>query len=249
MRPHVVAAVSADRAVAPSSKVMGDSMGLRARQGRGARHRRFRDRVWLAALLLIGASGLADKARALELSTLKAEGLCKAVVLDGDIARDEADGFIARLVAAMDSCGARVVVIGRMPGGSVNDAVAIGRAIRAQEYVTAMRPDSICASACGLIYLGGVQRYWQPGANFIIHRPEIRSATPFRSVAESDQAYEALKARLIRYVASATSRIWVVTPITSISCTRWPTAVRACCRGWTFCGSGCSRIQACRFRA
>jgi hypothetical protein len=175
-------------------------MGLRARQGRDGR-RCFRNGVWLAPLLFIGASGLADEARALELLALKVEGLCKAIVLDGDIARDEADGFIARLVTAMEGCGARVVVVGRMPGGSVSDALAIGRAIRAQEYVTAMRPDSICASACGLIYLGGVQRYWQPGANFVIHRPEIRSATPFRSVAESDQAYAALKARLIRYVA------------------------------------------------
>ncbi len=133
---------------------------------------------------------------------MRLDGPCKAIVFNGDIARNEAAAFIKRMVAAAERCGTRNIIVHKMPGGSVNDALAIGEAIRSREYVTAMLPDSICASACGLIYLGGVQRYWRQGARFIIHRPEIRGATPFKSVAESDHAYDRLKLRLIRYVAS-----------------------------------------------
>ncbi len=140
--------------------------------------------------------------KALEMRAWRSGGLCKAIVLSGDIARDEAAGFVPRMIAAVDRCDARTIVVHRMPGGSVKDAITIGAAIRAREYITATLPDSVCASACGLIYLAGVQRYWNPGARFLIHRPEIRTATPFKSAAAEDQAYGDLKAHLVGYVAA-----------------------------------------------
>lgn len=153
-------------------------------------------------VILGGAVWLSSRAQAIDIREWQSGGLCKAIVLSGDIARNEAAKFIPHMTAAVDRCGARTIIAHRMPGGSVNDAIKIGEAIRAREYVTATLPDSVCASACGLIYLAGVQRYWNPGARFLIHRPEIRTATPFKSVAEEDQAYGDLKSRLVGYVAA-----------------------------------------------
>jgi hypothetical protein len=157
--------------------------------------------LFLGSLLLC-ALAWATPAQALNLGEWKRDGLCRGIMLDGDIARDEAASFIKRLIAAVERCGERTIVVLNMPGGSVNDAIAIGEAIRSRDYVTVALPNSICASACGLIYLGGVQRYWAVGARFIIHRPEIRGATSFKTVAESDHAYDALKSRLVDYVAA-----------------------------------------------
>lgn len=157
--------------------------------------------AWVVCAGLMGILWV-ERAHAIDIRELRLDGPCKAVVLNGDIARNEAPNFIRRMVEAAERCGTRTIVVRSMPGGSVNDALAIGEAIRAREYVTAMLADSVCASACGLIYLGGVQRYWREGARFIIHRPEIRVATPFKSIAEADRAYDQLKLRLIRYVAS-----------------------------------------------
>ncbi len=157
--------------------------------------------VFLSSLLICILTW-ATPVQALGLGEWKRDGLCRGIVLEGDIARDEAAGFVKRLIAAVERCGERTIVVLNMPGGSVADAIAIGEAIRSRDYVTVALPNSICASACGLIYLGGVQRYWAVGAQFIIHRPEIRSATPFKTVAESEHAYDALKSRLVDYVAA-----------------------------------------------
>ena len=155
--------------------------------------------------VLVGAAAMAvsnGPVAALDLKPLQVDGRCVGVQLDGDIRRGESSGMIKRIDAAMEYCATRNLFVGRMPGGSVNDAIAIGEAVRSREYVTVMQPTSICASACGLIYLGGVQRYWREKARFIIHRPDIRPATPFKSIGEENQAYDDLKLRLIRYVAA-----------------------------------------------
>lgn len=154
---------------------------------------------------IVGAAvmaALSGPVAALDLKPLRMDNRCVGIQLDGDIRRGEAAGAIKRIDDAMDTCATRNLFVGKMPGGSVNDAIAIGEAIRSREYVTVMQPSSICASACGLIYLGGVQRYWRQNARFIIHRPDIRPATPFKSIGEENRAYDELKLRLIRYVAT-----------------------------------------------
>lgn len=164
--------------------------------------RALRDSI-IAALVGVAAMAVSNgPLAALDLKPLHLDGRCVGIQLDGDIRRGEAADVLKRIDAAMESCATRNLFVGRMPGGSVNDAIAIGEAVRFREYVTVMQPSSICASACGLIYLGGVQRYWRQNARFIIHRPDIRPATPFKSIGEENQAYDELKLRLIRYVAA-----------------------------------------------
>lgn len=157
--------------------------------------------MWSRAAALLMGVLWAPAARALDITEMTSGGLCKGILLNGDIARDEARGFIARMVAAAERCGTRNIIVVKMPGGSVGDAMEIGLAIRSREYITAMLSDSTCASACGLVYLGGVERYWRDGARFIIHRPEIHSAAAIADRIETERAHEALKVWLARYVS------------------------------------------------
>lgn len=124
-------------------------------------------------------------------------GRCVGIVLNGEIRRGEAPTAIQRLSDAAERCATRTVVIGKMPGGSVYDALAIGTALRAADYATVALAGSQCHSACGLVYLGGVHRYWQDRARFMIHRPVIYDSFP--SLTAEIAAYEDLKERLIRY--------------------------------------------------
>lgn len=151
----------------------------------------------VAVVILVAA---ADHADALEVGSLRLEGRCVGAELNGEIRHGEAVQALKRIEATATQCGTRTVIIGKMPGGSASDAIAIGEALRAREYVTAVLPNSDCYSACGLVYLGGVHRYWREGARFLIHRPQI--LTTFKSVAEETEAYEQLRDRLIRYVAN-----------------------------------------------
>ena len=171
--------------------------------GQGARRggKLYRSIAWSLAAVLLAAVGWGSSAQALGMAEYKIDGRCRAIVLSGDISGGEAQYFIPQMIAAADRCGTNVIVMQAMPGGSVTDAIAIGEVVRAREYVTAMLPNSVCASACGLIYLAGVQRYWRPNGKFVIHKPEIRSSRPFKSLAEEHQAYDDLKVRLIRYVS------------------------------------------------
>jgi hypothetical protein len=138
-------------------------------------------------------------ALALDVADYRIDGRCQAVLLSGDIATRESASAIRRIVEAAERCGTRTIVVSKMPGGSVVDATDIGSVIRAREYVTAMLPDSVCASACGLIFIGGTQRFWRSGGRFIIHRPEIRAT--FKTPADELQQYESLRTRLAQYIS------------------------------------------------
>jgi hypothetical protein len=50
------------------------------------------------------------------------------------------------------------VVVLDSPGGSVNDALEIGKAIRDSGFTTSVAPGALCASSCPLIFAGGTER-------------------------------------------------------------------------------------------
>jgi hypothetical protein len=57
-------------------------------------------------------------------------------------------------------------VVLNSPGGSVNDALAMGRLIRARKFATEIGPGTYCASSCPLVFAGGVER--RVGARAVI---------------------------------------------------------------------------------
>ena len=49
-------------------------------------------------------------------------------------------------------------VVLNSPGGSVADALAMGRLIREKNFATEIEPGKYCASSCPLVFAGGVER-------------------------------------------------------------------------------------------
>ncbi len=67
------------------------------------------------------------------------------------------------------------------PGGSVLDAIAIGRAIREAGFGTLVESGSLCASSCPLIFAGGVTRDAAADAAIGVH--QIYATTPVADAA------------------------------------------------------------------
>ena len=75
------------------------------------------------------------------------------------------------------------------PGGSVRDALLIGRAIRKLEMSTKMAKDDICLSACPYVFSGGIVRSAESGSFIGVHQHyfEENTALPAFVVVEDIQ--------------------------------------------------------------
>jgi hypothetical protein len=102
------------------------------------------------------------------------------------------------------------------PGGRVGEAHKLRALIRERGLVTYV--GSICASACTIAFMGGVQRYLAPGAKLGFHRGSFAGA----SARELDQENDAQRRWLIsigvpvtfadRAYSTQSSSIWEPTP-------------------------------------
>ena len=61
-------------------------------------------------------------------------------------------------------------VVLQSPGGSVDDALAMGRLIRARKFATEVGKDAYCASSCPLVFAGGVARLAGAQAGIGVHQ-------------------------------------------------------------------------------
>jgi hypothetical protein len=69
-------------------------------------------------------------------------------------------------------------VVLNSPGGSVTDALTLGRLIRDKKFATEVEAGKYCASSCPLVFAGGVERRAGNGAAIGVHQvAAIRSAT------------------------------------------------------------------------
>ncbi|WP_126975262.1 COG3904 family protein [Frigidibacter oleivorans] len=93
-----------------------------------------------------------------------------AVTLLGQIAEGDADRFAAYLQERRDA-GARATLL-RLDssGGSVADALEIGRATRAAGMATEVAEGAVCLSACPYILAGGVERRVAEGGRVGVHQ-------------------------------------------------------------------------------
>jgi hypothetical protein len=67
-------------------------------------------------------------------------------------------------------------VVLESPGGSVQDALAMGRLIRDKGFSTEVRAGKYCASSCPLVFAGGVERLAGKGAAIGVHQISSSSA-------------------------------------------------------------------------
>lgn len=89
------------------------------------------------------------------------------VTITGEIAPGDAARFAEFIT---DLAETPVQAFLNSPGGSVTDALAIGREMRRYEIATAMTASDICLSACPYILAGGVARTVEDGALVGVHQ-------------------------------------------------------------------------------
>jgi hypothetical protein len=94
---------------------------------------------------------------------LEGDGRLKAT---GTIMLGTADDFAAEI--AKRGSYIKTVVL-RSPGGSVRDALAMGRLIRQKQYATEVEGSRYCASSCPLVFAGGVERRASSTAAIGVH--------------------------------------------------------------------------------
>jgi hypothetical protein len=90
-------------------------------------------------------------------------------------------------------------VVLNSPGGSVNDALAMGRLIRERKFATEVEAGKYCASSCPLVFAGGVER--RAGDKAVIGVHQV-AATGSANVAPRDEmdVAQRISARCQRYL-------------------------------------------------
>ena len=102
-------------------------------------------------------------------------------------------------------------VVLNSPGGSVADALAIGRLIRARKFATEIEPGKYCASSCPLVFAGGVERRVGVRAVVGVHQiAAVKSATAAPPRDEMSLAQN-VSARCQRYLLEmgVNLQVWV----------------------------------------
>jgi hypothetical protein len=102
-------------------------------------------------------------------------------------------------------------VVLNSPGGSVTDAVAIGRLIREKKFATEVEAGKYCVSSCPLVFAGGVDRRAGEKAMIGVHQvAAMRSAANGPSRDEMSVAQN-ISARCQRYLGDMgiNLQVWV----------------------------------------
>jgi hypothetical protein len=129
------------------------------------------------------------------------------LIATGMIAPGSAEAFAAEVNARGEYIKSVVL---NSPGGSVGDALQMGRLIRARGFATEVEPNRICVSSCPLVFVGGAKRV--AGANAIIGVHQVFAPDPAEA-ARHDTMSEAqrVSARCQRYLADmgVDLKMWV----------------------------------------
>jgi hypothetical protein len=122
-----------------------------------------------------------------------------------------APGSAAAFAAEVNARGEYIkTIVLNSPGGSVGDALEMGRLIRTKGFTTEVEKEKICVSSCPLVFVGGVKRI--AGANAIIGVHQVFAPDPAEA-ARHDTMSEAqrVSARCQRYLADmgVDLKMWV----------------------------------------
>ena len=85
------------------------------------------------------------------------------------------------------------------PGGALESALAMGRLIRERGFATRVDDGALCASACPLVFAGGVERMVEPDAAFGLHQIFSVDTSP-TSPAAAMAGAQSTTARINRYL-------------------------------------------------
>jgi hypothetical protein len=102
-------------------------------------------------------------------------------------------------------------VVLNSPGGSVGDALAMGRLIRDKKFATEVAAGKYCASSCPLVFFGGVERRAGDKAAIGVH--QVFAAKTAEAIAPRDEMSDAqrISARCQRYLGEMgiNLQVWV----------------------------------------
>ncbi|MEF2549227.1 PAN domain-containing protein [Aurantimonas sp. E1-2-R+4] len=118
--------------------------------------------IWLPWLVGFVAAVLWSSHSSAEIDLISdqtADGT-RFIIVEGEF---EADYRTDKLVEAVRNHNPKVMGF-NSPGGNLYSAMAVGRTIRSLGLDTIQPRSSECASACALAFLGGVQRFAEPGS-------------------------------------------------------------------------------------
>ena len=90
-------------------------------------------------------------------------------------------------------------VVLRSPGGSVTDALAMGRLIREKKFATEVEKGKSCASSCPLVFAGGIDRRAGENAGIGVHQVSALAAGP-RSDADGMDNAQQISAACQKYL-------------------------------------------------
>jgi hypothetical protein len=101
-------------------------------------------------------------------------------------------------------------VVLNSPGGSVTDALAMGRLIRERKFATEVAAGKYCASSCPLVFAGGVERRAGDKAAIGVHQVAAISSVGAAPRDEMDVA-QRISARCQRYLGDMgiNLQVWV----------------------------------------
>lgn len=101
-------------------------------------------------------------------------------------------------------------VVLNSPGGSVTDALAMGRLIREKKFATEVEAGKYCASSCPLVFAGGVERRAGDKAAIGVHQVAAISSASAAPRDEMDVA-QRISARCQRYLGQMgiSLQVWV----------------------------------------
>lgn len=147
-------------------------------------------RFLLTAALCLGLA--APAAAKMNFRQEKTDSGVRYIVIEGEFAPDDkADG----LKKAVEQYKPDLVMF-NSPGGNVASAMEYGRLIRELGLPTLQVKNHECASACSLAFLGGVQRYAEPGS-IGVHRASFTDEVEAK---EAVAAIQELTAEVIGYL-------------------------------------------------
>lgn len=118
--------------------------------------------LWLLFLLLLVP--LKPSLAASVYVTNSSSGALQTVVISGEIVPGDTEKFLKVIGSTKHA-----LIILSSPGGSVIESLQIGRLIRSKGFVTAVPNDTLCVSACALIWLAGSPRYGEDRATIGFH--------------------------------------------------------------------------------
>lgn len=102
-------------------------------------------------------------------------------------------------------------VVLNSPGGSVGDALAMGKLIRERKLATEVESGKICASSCPLMFVGGTER--RAGAKAAIGVHQVFAISSKDNIAQRDDMSDAqrISARCQRYLVDmgVNTQMWV----------------------------------------